>query len=144
MDARAMTFLAEFDAAICLCEGAFGLMKSDAENQAVLDGIAAALQHGGRLALSAFSAYFAVKYHENATFDADTGLSHERTEIKDEAGQAVETDLWTTCFTPRELRLMCAASGLQVEGVSSVEPGAYGRTQPTAESPEFLVIATRV
>lgn len=143
MDARSMTFRAEFDAAICLCEGAFGLMTAEGENEAVLAGIASALKPGGMLALSAFSGYFAVKYHDSATFDAARGVSHERTEVRDEQGVATEVDLWTTCFTPRELRLMCEHVGLDVVDIWSVEPGAYSRTPPSMESPEFLVIARR-
>ncbi len=141
LDARALPFRGEFDAAICLCQGAFGLMTAQGENQAVLAGIAAALRPGGKLALSAFSSYFAVKYHDAATFDAASGVSHERTEVRDEDGRAIEVDLWTTCFTPTELRLMCAQAGLDVIDIWSVEPGDYRRTPPTVETPEFLVIA---
>ncbi len=143
LDARSLPFRSEFDAAVCLCQGAFGLMKVDEGNEAVLTGIAKALRPGGMLALSAFSSYFAVKYHETATFDAATGVSHERTEIRDEDGRAAEVDLWTACFTPRELRLLCEAVDLDVVGIWSVEPGAYGLTPPTTETPEFLVIARR-
>ena len=143
LDARHLPFKEEFDAAICLCEGAFGLVTADAENSAVLAGIAAALKPGGTLALSAFSAYYSVRYHETAAFDAATGVSHERTEVRNDAGTAVEVDLWTTCFTPRELRLMCAQVDLHVVDLWSVAPGAYKRTPPSTETPEFLVIARR-
>jgi SAM-dependent methyltransferase len=143
LDARHLRFDAEFDAAICLCQGAFGLMTVDGDNRAVLAGIAAALRPGGMLALSAFSSYFAVKYHDSATFDAATGVSHERTEVRNEEGAPAEVDLWTACFTPRELRLLCEGVGLDVEGIWSVEPGAYRRTPPSVETPEFLVNARR-
>ena len=143
MDARSLRFRAEFDAAICLCQGAFGLMTVPGENQSVLTGIEAAVKPGGMIALSAFSSYFAVKYHETATFDAATSITHERTEIRNEAGEASEVDLWTTCFTPRELRLMCEQAALDVVDIWSVEPGAYQRTAPAVETPEFLVIARR-
>ena len=63
LDARNLPFDGEFDAAICLCQGAFGLMTVDGDDGAVIAGIARALRPGGRLALSAFNAYFAVKYH---------------------------------------------------------------------------------
>ncbi|MEY2444005.1 MAG: hypothetical protein QOE00_585, partial [Ilumatobacteraceae bacterium] len=132
-----------FDAAICLCQGAFGLMTADDENQAVLTGIAAALKPGGLVALSAFSSYFAVKYHESATFDAATGVNHERTDVRDEDGRPVEVDLWTACFTPRELRLMCTRAGLEEPAIWSVEPGRYQAVPPSTETPEFLVIARR-
>src|SRR5262245_33013652 len=126
LDARALPFDAEFDAAICLCQGAFGLKTADGENEAVLAGIARALRPGGRLALTAFNAYFAVKYHTDATFDADRGIAHERTEVRDPDGRARAADLWTGCYTPRELRLLLVGHGLTVERISSVAPGEYG------------------
>jgi SAM-dependent methyltransferase len=140
-DARSLAFRDEFDVVVCLCQGAFGMMTADGDDGAVVEGMARALRSEGRLALSAFNAYFAVKYHDDADFDAATGVSHERTEIRSEEGEPRTVDLWTGCYTPRELRLLLALHGLTVESVSSVEPGAYGFGPPTVESPEFLVIA---
>jgi SAM-dependent methyltransferase len=142
-DARAMTFAAEFDAVICLCQGGFGLMTEPGGDDAVVAGIARALRPGGRVALSAFNAYFAVRYHEAASFDADNGIAHERTEVRDEQGVAVEVDLWTGCYTPRELRLLLARHELVVDRIASVEPGAYGDAPPSTESAELLVLARR-
>ena len=105
LDARDLRFEQEFDAAICLCQGAFGLMVDERDDDAVVAGIAKALVPGGVLALSAFNAYFAVKYHVDATFDAATGVAHERTEVRNEAGEAIETDLWTRCYTPSRAAL---------------------------------------
>jgi len=144
VDARTMTFAAEFDTVICLCQGAFGLMTADGHDATVLAGMARALKPGGRLALTAFSAYFVIKHWEGAEFDAATGVNHELTEIRNESGVAVPADLWTGCYTPRELRLMGAAHGLRVDGVSSIEPGAYSLAPPTTDSPEFLLLATRI
>lgn len=143
LDARDLAFDGEFDAVICLCQGAFGVMTADGDDARVFAGMARALVDGGRLALSAFSAYFVVRYHEDATFDAASGVSHERTTVKDPAGLDESVDLWTGCYTPRELRLLCAANGLRVDRISSVEPGRYGDDQPTTETPEFLLLATR-
>ncbi|HEX8802643.1 MAG TPA: methyltransferase domain-containing protein [Acidimicrobiales bacterium] len=147
-DARALGFDAEFDAAISLCQGAFGLAGGpgaplDADGE-VLDGIARALRPGGVAAVSAFSAYFQVRWLEEAdTFDAETGVNHERTTVRDEAGAEAEVDLWTTCFTPRELRLLAARAGLAVRAVWSVTPGAYAPARPTIETPELLLVAER-
>lgn len=143
LDARALPFDAEFDAVICLCQGAFGLMTAGGDDHLVVAGIARALRPGGRLALSAFNAYFAVRYHDEATFDAATGVSHEHTDVRNEAGDPTTVDLWTGCWTPKELTMLMDGHGLRVDSISSVEPGAYGATPPTTESPEFLVLATR-
>ena len=140
-DARSLPFEAEFDAVICLCQGAFGMMTADGDDGAVVAGMSRALRPGGRLALSAFNAYFAVKYHDGAEFDAATGVTHENTEIRSESGEVLSVDLWTGCYTPRELRLLLAAHGFEVDSISSVEPGAYGVAPATTESPEFLALA---
>ncbi|MDD9369615.1 MAG: methyltransferase domain-containing protein [Acidimicrobiales bacterium] len=147
-DARSLSFTAEFDVAISLCQGAFGLAGGpgaplDADGE-VLGGIARALRRGGRVAVSAFSAYFQVRYlEETDSFDAEAGVNHEVTEVRDEAGVATSAELWTTCFTPRELRLLADRTGLAVDAIWSVTPGAYARSRPTVDSPEFLLVATR-
>lgn len=143
LDARSLAFDAEFDAVICLCQGAFGLMTANDEDAVVIDGMAKALRPGGRVALSAFSSYFVVRHWEDADFDAETGVNHEHTEIKSETGESKTVDLWTGCYTPRELRLLAASHGLTVDSISSVEPGAYGSDPATADTAEFLLIATK-
>ena len=141
-DARALTFDAEFDAAISLCQGGFGLVGED--DPSVLDGMARAVRPGGLVALSAFSAYFVVRHLEPSdTFDAAAGVNHERSELRNEAGETQEFDLSTSCFTPRELRLLCSRSGLLVRDIWSVAPGAYGPAAPSTDTPEFLVVAER-
>ena len=146
LDARKLgeaSHLRDFDAVICLCQGAFGLMTAQGDDEVVVKGMADCLKKGGYLALSAFNAYFAVKYHEEAHFDAMSGVAHEVTDVKNGSGEARSVDLWTGCYTPRELRLLLSACGFEIESISSVEPGAYECAEPTVESPEFLVKAIR-
>jgi SAM-dependent methyltransferase len=142
LDARRLPFRAEFDAAVSLCQGAFGLLGVG-EDEDVVAGMAGAVRPGGVVALTAANAYFVVRYHAGASFDAATGTAHERTEVRDEAGGCREFDLWTTCYTPRELRRLLRSCGLAVEQISSVEPGGYGDEPPGTERPELLVIARR-
>jgi len=80
----------------------------------------------------------------DAIFDADSGVCHERTTVRDPHGVARPADLWTSCYTPRELRLLCALEGLEVVSVSGVEPGDYGTRPPTMEHPEWLLVARRM
>jgi SAM-dependent methyltransferase len=141
MDARAMTFENEFDVVICLCQGAFGLMTAGGHDIDVLTGIRRALKTTGMLALSAFSAYFAVKYFEEAQFDAATGVNHEKTEVRNQGGEVLGADLWTGCYTPRELRLMLEKAQMNVRDIFSVDPGSYGDAPPSLETSEYLVIA---
>ena len=141
-DARALEFAGEFDAVISLCQGGFGLVGDD-DGQVVAGMARAAKPAGiGRVVFSAFSAYFMLRFLEDHdAFDADRGVNTERTTLKNEAGEERDAVLHTSCFTPRELRLLCERSGLAVEHLWSVTPGAYTRSAPTTDSPEFLTVA---
>src|SRR5437764_9975554 len=105
VDARALGYEAEFDAVLSLCQGAFGLAGGPGAGEAgdgaagdgaagglgrggqrldpdraVMQAMARALRPGGRLALSAFSAYFQVRSLGRAdSIDAGRGVHHERT-----------------------------------------------------------------
>lgn len=147
-DARALAFDAEFDAAISLCQGAFGLTGGPGApldgDGAVLRGMARALRPGGVLAVSAFSSYFMLRFLEDHdAFDAEAGVNHERTTVRDDAGAEVEVDLWTTCFTPRELRLLAVDAGLEVRHIWSVTPGAYAADPPSIDTAEYLLVAAK-
>ena len=146
-DARRLAFTDEFDVVLSLCQGGFGLVGREEDgtaDTAVIGAMARALRLGGHLVASAFSAYFMLRNLETSdSFDAATGVNHERTELRDGGEGRCDVDLWTTCFTPRELRLMVERAGLVVEHLWSVTPGAYARTAPTLDQPEFLVVARR-
>jgi len=70
-------------------------------------------------------------------------VNHETTEIRDEEGTPVAADLWTTCSTPRELRLLFDRAGLTVDAIHSVEPGKYAAAAPSVDTPELLVLGHR-
>ncbi|MDW3218185.1 MAG: class I SAM-dependent methyltransferase [Acidimicrobiales bacterium] len=147
-DARDLPFREEFDLAISICQGAFGLAGGPAAGERldpdleILAAMARSLRPGGTLVFTAFSAYLQVaNLLDGNDFDADSGVHRETTEIRDGDGTVTTADLWTTCFTPRELRLMCGAVGLEVRSIDAVEPGRWQPRPPDVDSPEFLVIA---
>ena len=142
-DVRELAYDAEFDAVFCLCQGGFGLLGGRDEPRA-FERIAAALRPGGRLALTAFSAAFAVRFLEaGESFDPATGVLHERSTVRNEDGEEKLFDLWTTCFTARELELLAGGAGLEVVGVHGVAPGRYETARPTLDDPELLLLARR-
>ena len=142
VDARQMPFDDEFDAVISICQGGFGLMGKD--DALVLRRMTEAVRTGGLVVVTAFSALFEASHpREGATFDADGGVVHERTVVKDEAGAEHEVDLWTGVYTPRELRLLAIGVGLVPEAIWSVEPGDFARRTPDLEHPEYLLVARR-
>jgi SAM-dependent methyltransferase len=141
-DARAMPFDDEFDAVISICQGGFGLMGQD--DGLVLRRMMEATRPGGVVVLTAFSAYFeAAAARPEAHLDVDTGVVHERARIREAGGDETEADLWTSVYTPRELRLLAVGVGLVPEHVWSVEPGDFARRAPDLERPEFMLVARR-
>ncbi|MDQ4096074.1 MAG: methyltransferase domain-containing protein [Actinomycetota bacterium] len=142
VDARRMPFDDEFDAVVSICQGAFGLMGGD--DSLVLRRMAEALKPGGTLVVTAFSSLFEAAHRRpEASFDADAGVVHEKTTIKDETGAEKEVELWTGVYTPRELRLLAIGVGLIPEHVWSVEPGDFARRPPDLEHAEFMLVARK-
>jgi len=142
-DVRELAVETGFDAVLCLCQGGFGLLGGRDE-PGVFRRIGAAVGPAGGLALTAFSAAFALRFLEDGeTFDPATGVLHERSTVRNEDGDERVFDLWTTCFTPRELALMAAGAGLDVSGVHGVAPGRYRAAPPTLDDPELLLLARR-
>ena len=148
-DARELRFDGEFDAVISLCQGGFGLVGED--DGKVLDGMARAARpagssaEGGQVAFTAFNAYFLVRHLEDQDrFDPATGVNTEQTTLKNDQGEERPATLYTSCFTPRELRLLCERAGLRPTGIYSTAPGAYRRSPPSLDSPELLTTAVRL
>lgn len=149
-DARTWRTEQRFDRLISLCQGAFGLAGGPGSGNsldpdvALFANVVDHLAEDGRLAVSAFSAYFQVRMlSETDDFDAARGINREQTSLKDEQGQDHPAELWTTCLTPRELRLIAERVGLGVDAVHSVRPGKYLPVEPNIDSEEFLLLASK-
>ncbi|HZP31205.1 MAG TPA: class I SAM-dependent methyltransferase [Acidimicrobiia bacterium] len=142
-DVRDLTFDSEFDAVVCLCQGGFGLLGGHDE-PAVFSRIVAGVHPGGGIALSAFSAYFALRFLEaGETFDPATGVLHETSIVRNDSGEERAFELWTTCFTARELELLARGADVDVQGVYGVAPGKYEVARPDLDRPELLLVGHR-
>jgi SAM-dependent methyltransferase len=143
LDVRELAYDAEFDAAVCLCQGGFGLLGGH-DDEAVVARIAHAVRPGGGVAITAFSSYFALRFlEEGEAFDAATGVVHEVSTLRAEDGEERSFDAWTTCFTARELTLLAEGAGLHVDAVHSVAPGQYDSRPPSLDHPELLLLGRR-
>jgi SAM-dependent methyltransferase len=143
LDVRELAYEGEFDAAVCLCQGGFGLLGG-ADDADVVERIVRAVRPGGGVAITAFSSYFALRGLEDGEdFDPVTGVLYELATVRDEAGEEREFDAWTTCFTARELTLIAEAAGLRVDAVHGVTPGRYQVAPPALDQPELLLLGRR-
>jgi len=160
MDARELPFDAEFDLAICLCQGGFGLGLPDLQ---ILRNIRRSMKPGGRLALGAANVFYAL-HHLSASdspsdspggtpalggqvtgeFDPVKMLFKAKVEgVIGAGGATADFEIWNSCYTPRELEWIANGAGLDPEAVFGVSPGEYGRDVPTFEHPELLLIARK-
>jgi SAM-dependent methyltransferase len=143
VDVRGLTLDTPVDAAICLCQGGFGLLGGPGDVDA-FHAIARVVRPGGGLAVSAFSTAFVLRHLEpGESFNVATGVLHEVSIARDSDGRERDFDLWTTCFTPRELELLAASAGITARAVHGVTPGRYRAAPPTIADPELLLIGRR-
>jgi len=143
LDVRELAFEEEFDAVICLCQGGFGLLGGD-DDADVFRRLSRASKRGGRVAVSAFSSYFALHHLESGEeFDPRVGVLHEVSTLRNNDGAEAPFDLWTTCFTSRELLLLGDVAGLSNAATYGVTPGDYAARVPALDRPEILFVASR-
>ncbi len=142
MDALALPFEDEFDVAISICEGAFGLGLDDLK---ILRGMTASLKPGGHAAVASPNTFYVLSQLENpAEFDPVTSLfARTMKDVPGEDGSTRDLQMWSSCYTPRELEWIANGAGLDPEIVNGIAPGAFGADIPTREHPELLLLARK-
>jgi hypothetical protein len=68
---------------------------------------------------------------------------HEVASVRNAMGEERPFELWTTCFTPRELRLLAEHHRVDVHAIAGVTPGGYRTAPPTLDDPELLLVGRR-
>lgn len=143
-DAALMQFEPIFDAAICLCEGAFGLAGSDEAHKKVLDNIFEALRPGGQFVLTAINSYSVVQQKPSGdVFDPYTATSREIETIHSPEGKSQEAFICTTSFTFRELKLLLERSGFEVDAGYGCTAGHFERKPLTIDDIEIMMVAIK-
>ncbi|TEU00111.1 MAG: class I SAM-dependent methyltransferase [Anaerolineales bacterium] len=151
--ADAVEFISEkeFDAAICICEGAFGLLSSEDDpyqhDLGILRNINEALKPNGMLILTALNGMLKIRGATqeaitDGTFDPLTlmeiypheyeGMEGEKTIIVRERG-----------FVPSELVLMLRIAGFRVERIWGGTAGNWKRKAVDLDEMEMMVIARK-
>lgn len=131
-----------FDAAIALHHGAFG--TNPATDGAVLAGMGRHVRPGGRVVVTAFHALCAVRnLAPGDAYDTVNGVHHQVSEVHGPDGERRRFDFWTAAYTARELALLAATAGLDVEWIQGCQPGRYTPSSTVAlDDPELLMVAS--
>lgn len=139
--------LGPFDAAICLCEGAFGLVDDDAEplahDRAILASIHRALRPGGRLVLNALNAARLLRdwRRDELTGELDLLTLTESSELEPAEGTTVTVR--EHFHLPGTLALLAEHVGFEVEAVWAGGAGDWRREPPAVGDMELLLVARR-
>ncbi len=134
-DATALHFEAEFDAAVSLCEGAFGICGGE---DVLLAGVHRALKPGGRLVVTVLHALHEVA---NAGFDPTRCVTTETATLRSPQGEVREMELSTRSYTSPELDRMFSAAGFTVEAVHGCAVGAFACRPLRVDDFEVMVVA---
>jgi len=139
-----------FNAAVCLCEGAFGLLNQDDQIQTrelnVLRNISSSLKMNSRMILTTLNGY--AKIREITQEDVETGrfdlvhMVEEITNIDCPEGTK-HVRLREKYYTPPELVEYLRHAGFETERVWGGTAGNWGRRKIRLDEIEFMVVARR-
>jgi SAM-dependent methyltransferase len=149
-DATDFTLPAKFDAAICLCEGSFGLLghRDDPINQplAILSNISKSLKKKAKAILTVLNATFMIRRFTNQ--DVAEGrfnllTMEEASELPPREGM-LPIKMRERAFIPTELTLLCRLAGLDVLNIWGGTAGNWGRRTIDLDEIELMLVAQKI
>jgi 2-polyprenyl-3-methyl-5-hydroxy-6-metoxy-1,4-benzoquinol methylase len=133
-DARELPFGNEFDAAICLCEGAFGLLENDTENYKVLKAVHKSLKKNGIFILTTLNLF------RDGGFDPMTCRVELEEEITLKDGQKKVIKCSDRSYTFPELKWVFEQHGFEV--LLGAEP--FGKGPIKYGAMEFMIVGRKL
>lgn len=150
-DATQFTSLPRFDGALCLCEGAFGLLglddDPDEHDRAILRHIAHALKPGARFILTCLNGYNLIRRYTQA--DVESGAFDPLTLMETHPMEWDAPDGKQTVmvrergYLPQEIVRMMREAGLRVENIWGGTAGKWGRRKIELDEIEIMFVARR-
>lgn len=141
----------QFDAAICLCEGAFGLIGRDEEpverDTAIVANISNALKPKGRFILTTLNAYAKIRSLtqeniESGRFNLETMVEHYWDEL-DVPGGKLRVEIKERRYFPFELKQMFAKTGMTVQQIWGGTAGNWRRESFHLDEIEMMLTARK-
>jgi 2-polyprenyl-3-methyl-5-hydroxy-6-metoxy-1,4-benzoquinol methylase len=133
-DARELSFENEFDAAICLCEGAFSLLENDTENYKVLKAVLKSLKKNGIFILTTLNLF------RDAKFDPMTCRVAMEVEITQKDGQKKTISCSDRSYTFPELKWVLEQLGFEV--LLGADP--FSKAPIKHGAMEFMVVGKKL
>jgi len=144
-NATTMQIDQQFDAVICLCEGAFGLLGrgDDALKQplGILRRVARALKPGARCLFEVLNGYRMARRHSQSDVEQNTFDPLTLSEVSDVSIPGVTSTMRERGFVPTELRLLFRTAGLNVLHIWGGTAGNWRRGRIDLDEMEIMVVA---
>jgi 2-polyprenyl-3-methyl-5-hydroxy-6-metoxy-1,4-benzoquinol methylase len=150
-DATAFSFAPEFDAALCLCEGAFALIIAgedpEQHDRLILRNTAAALKPGAPFLMTTLNGYRTIRAVTQA--EVESGAFNPATMVRT---QTQELDLpsgkQTLTFTERsytapQLAMLLESEGFRVENIWGGTAGNWGKRPIDLDEIEMMALSRR-
>ncbi|MBP7148992.1 MAG: class I SAM-dependent methyltransferase [Acidobacteria bacterium] len=146
-DAARFRFRPVFDGAICLCEGAFGLLRASDDpvtrDIAILTNVRAALRPGASFMLTALNGLRMARQHGRRSVGSGRFDPLAMTEVGQiKVGQRTFATR-ERGFVPTELELMFRVAGFDVTNIWGGTAGNWGRRPVDPDEMEIMVTATK-
>lgn len=141
-----------YDAAVCLCEGAFGLLSTDEDpiehDSAILRNISNALKPGAPFILTTLNSFAQIRKLaqedvEQGRFDPVTMLEAADEEWDLPEGKKI-VHVRERRYTPPELVALFQQTGFNVEHIWGGTAGRWGRRQLELDEVEIMVVARKL
>lgn len=151
MDAVKFSPTKQYDAVICLCEGAFGLVGRDEEpierDLAILQNIADALKPNGRFILTTINAFRKIRslsqeHIDSGRFNPITMVEHSIEEWDLPEGK-IEVENKERVYFPFEMKAMYSQAGLKVINIWGGTAGNWNRNNIQLDEVEIMVTAIK-
>lgn len=146
-DASDFSLDEQFDAAICLCEGSFGLLSIDdnplTHEKQILQNIAAVLKPGALLLMNARNAYELIRQFSDKDIASGAFNPYTQTRVvklgEIYPGFDPEIEVVEKCFTPSELRLLLESNGFAVDHMWGGTAGNWTKHTLSLDEIEIMV-----
>jgi hypothetical protein len=143
-DARRIDYEEEFDGAICLCEGAFGLAGNLDHHRKIISGVYNALRQGAPFVLTAINALSTARTNTDLEcFDPYSCSSFHRSTIRNPEGETKDVTIYTTAFTYRELALLLEEAGFEICVGYGCVVGNFSRKPLGLDVMEIMMVARK-
>src|SRR5512136_27456 len=144
-NAATMQIDQQFDAVICLCEGAFGLLGREDDTLelplAILNGVARALKPGARCLFTVLNGYRMARQHSQADVEQNAFDPLTLSEVSDVSIPGVTSAMRERAFVPTELQLLFRTAGLNVLHIWGGTAGDWKRGKINLDEMEIMVVA---